>query len=247
MSCKHLILLAIISYFPGASLAQQAGDVDHAAIEDAVRGAEADAADFAASVAARAEAYADEALALTDSVNARLRDMEWQPDGSAIDLGAMLQSAPQISEARDAAPPPVGVLIFASFAMPEDALRALVLDAKSAEIPVVLRGFAGGSLTETARKMRNILGDDPDNHALGGVLIDPRAFRVFDIVDVPVFVATDAPLPDCDGLDCSAPAPAHDRIAGNMSLTAALTALATEGDNAKDKAGAALDRLEGAP
>ena len=246
MFCDRLLFSFAALLLVGHASAQEA-PIDQSAIEQAVRDAEADAAEFAASMAARAEAYADEALALTDSVNARLRDMEWQPDGSPIDLGAMLQSAPQISEARDTVPPPVGVLIFASFAMPEDALRALVLDAKAAEIPVVLRGFVGGSLAEAARQMRSILGDDPDNHALGGVLIDPRAFRVFEISDAPVFVATNAPLPDCDGLDCSAPAPAHDRIAGNMSLAAALTALATEDDNAKDKARAALNRLEGAP
>ncbi|MEL7539686.1 MAG: TrbC family F-type conjugative pilus assembly protein, partial [Pseudomonadota bacterium] len=85
------------------------------------------------------------------------------------------------------------------------------------------------------------------NEALGGVLIDPRAYRVLNVTEVPTFVSIAGPLPVCDGLDCSAPAPVHDRIGGNMTLRAALTALSNEGDAAPLQASAALARLEARP
>ena len=74
-----------------------------------------------------------------------------------------------------------------------------------------------------------------------------RAFRIFRVTEVPAFIVTSAPLPDCDGLDCDAPPPPHDRIAGNMSLGAALSALASEGTEAVPQARAALKRWEAQP
>ena len=238
--CASLLLSATGAY------AQDV--VDQKGIEDAVRAAEAEAADFAAEVAARAEAYAEEARALTDSVQGR-----WGETGAPIvtkdplDLDAMVAEAGAIGAAREGTSGPAGVLVFVSFSMPEHSLRQLVLDAHRAEVPVLLQGFVGGSLKETATRMQALLGPGAGQDLLGGVVIDPRAFRIFRVTEVPAFMATGAPLPDCDGLDCSAPPPPHDRIAGNMSLGAALSALASEGTEAVPQALAALKRSETRP
>jgi len=90
-------------------------------------------------------------------------------------------------------------------------------------------------------------GETAEADLLVGVLIDPRAYRVFEVTRAPTFIATAHPLPDCDGLNCAAPAPSHDRIAGNLTLSGALRALAAEGEAAPLQARAALERLEAGP
>ena len=47
----------------------------------------------------------------------------------------------------------------------------------------------------------------------------------------------------CGGLNCVSAAPAHDLIAGNISLPAALRQLASAGDQATDVSSSALERL----
>ncbi|WP_051882320.1 type-F conjugative transfer system pilin assembly protein TrbC [Parvularcula oceani] len=249
-----LALVVIFALAPYAQ-AQDKSQIGRERIEQAVRNAEDEAATFASEVAKRAEAYADDALALSEAVTERMEDVETGARAEGpIDVHAMLAGAPTIAEAARAEPPAAGVIVFASFAMPENSLRALVRDAHAAGVPVFLRGFKDGSLGATAKAMRSLLGPDGTVQAsatagqpLGGVAIDPRAFRVFGVAHVPVFVATDHALPDCDGLDCSAPPPPHARIAGNMSLTAALEALAEEGTVGRDTARAALARLGDRP
>ncbi|MEM6415610.1 MAG: type-F conjugative transfer system pilin assembly protein TrbC [Pseudomonadota bacterium] len=245
-------LLRIGGIITGASAvlianAQEAPPIDQEKIDQAIEDISPDVSAFAAEVAARAEAYSEEARTLTDGVMSRLgRDA----DVGDTEIDAVLALAPQISEARDAAATAsVGIMVFASFSMDSQALRSLVVDAHHAGVPVMLRGFSEGSLAMTARRMRDLLGEiesEEGLHAefLGGVVIDPRAYRIFNITDVPTFIALNGPLPDCDGLDCSAPPPPHDRLAGNMSLNAALSALASEGSEAPLQARAALTKLE---
>jgi conjugal transfer pilus assembly protein TrbC len=243
---RSVILCASLLLSATAAYAQDA--VDQKRIEEAVREAETEAAAFAAEVAARAEAYAEEARALTDSVHGQWGETAAPSVASEpVDLDAMVADAGAIRAARQEASSPAGVLVFVSFSIPEESLRQLVLDAHRAEVPVLLQGFVGGSLKETATRMRTLLGADTGQDLLGGVVIDPRAFRIFRVTEVPAFLATSAPLPDCDGLDCAAPPPPHDRIAGNMSLGAALSALASEGIEAVPQARAALTRWETRP
>ncbi len=245
---RSLLFACALCLTPMAAASQDLNADERLAIEEAVEAAEPDASAFATEIAARAERYAEEARELVDIVNTRIKAIEASPDDSVIDFGEMLQGAAQVAEIKDAPPPIAGVMVFVSFGMPEASLKALVVDARQAGIPVMLQGFVDGSLSATAQRMHDLLGDtggaEAQAQALGGVLIDPRAFRVFDVRDVPAFIATASPLPDCDGLTCSAPAPPHDRIAGNMSLKAALSALASEGRESPAQANAALQRLE---
>ena len=242
--CFRPVLFLAAALITGAlpSLAQEESEFSREAIEDAIREAQPSASAFAADVAARAEAFAAEAEALAVSV------FEAQtaapPQGLESILGDGISALP-VAEARNSEAGPAGVIVFASLSMPEPALKHLVQQAHKAEVPVMLRGFIGESLGDTARALHEKLGDETESgELLAGVLIDPRAFRIFDVREVPVFLATAHALPDCDGLNCSAPAPAHDRIAGNMSLKAALQALAEQGDAAPLQSAAALARLE---
>lgn len=251
--CFHVLRLFGLVIAQGLLIIANAQEteIDQAAIEDAVRKAQSEAAVFAADVAARAERYSEDARELADSLGDRISSVELEETpGGDIDFSNLLSSAASIAEVKDTPPPAIGVMVFASFSIPEPSLKALVVDAKAAGIPVVLQGFADGSLEQTAGKMADLLGHteglEAKAEALGGVVIDPRAFRVFGVSQVPTFISTAHALPECDGLDCSAPAPAHDRIAGNMSLGAALSALAREGRSAPYQANAALQRLEGA-
>lgn len=236
--------------FAGLVSAQELPPIDQDKIDAEIEAINPEVSAFATEVAKRAEAYAQDANTITDHVMSRLgKDVEV----GDTEIDSILALAPEISETREkAANTALGVIIFASFSMDEDALRSLVVDAHKAGVPIMLRGFADGSLSATAERMRNLLGEiegagGPEAEFLGGVVIDPRAYRVFRVDQVPTFIALDGPLPDCDGLDCSAPSPPHDRISGNISLSAALQALASEGDKAASHARTALATLEGTP
>ena len=139
--------------------------------------------------------------------------------------------------------------VFVSFSMPELALHALIRDARISGVPVYLRGFKDGSLAETARQARSILSDrrssNQNEDALDGFLIDPRAFKVFQVDRVPTFVAYQGSMPDCDNLYCEVAIPKHDRVAGNISLQSALEILSISGTIAPEQAKMALTRLEG--
>ncbi|MEM9838015.1 MAG: type-F conjugative transfer system pilin assembly protein TrbC [Pseudomonadota bacterium] len=235
--------LAAIGLLTTSLLVQPEPDqeIDRQAIEEAIQAAEEEARLFAITVAGKAEAYAEEAQALTDDVLSR--EVPGLETGTGpIDLDAMVAGMDGIVRERTRTGEEGGVYVLASLGMPEPSLKRLIEDAHRAEVPVVLRGFVGGSLAETARRIRAVIGVEAEG-VLGGVVIDPRVFRVFGAHEVPVFVATASPLPECDGLDCSAPPPPHDRIAGNVSLEAALTALVEEGDEGSAEAGKALARL----
>lgn len=252
--CFTATILALAVSAPALSWAQSEDELDRKKIDAAVREAETEAAAFAAEIARRAEDYAEEAMDLSASVMKKMKSVDTPPSDGPIDFADMLSGAPQIAQSATEAPPSAGVMVFASFSMPEESLRALVADARAAGVPVMLRGFVNGSLGETARAMHGLLSVGQEGVApedaqslLGGVMVDPRAFRIFDVTQVPAFIAANQPLPDCDGLDCSAAAPPHDRIAGNISLTAALETLASEGRNAPDAAATALAQLKGAP
>lgn len=244
-------LMGILVFFVSAIAgAQEAAPIDQQSIEQAVRDTEAQTSAFAAEVAARAEAYTEDARALAEGLGERIQSVDiGEPSDGDIDFSNLLAGAASIADVKDTPPPSIGVMVFVSFSIPDLPLKELVVDAREAGVPVVLQGFVDGSLEQTARRMADLIGhtDGPgaQAEALGGVIIDPRAFRVFEVHHVPTFISTAHPLPDCDGLDCSAPPPPHDRIAGNMSLAAALEALAREGTSAPSQAIAARARLEG--
>lgn len=140
------------------------------------------------------------------------------------------------------------IAVFVSFSMPKHSLKQLVVDAAKAGVPIYIRGFWNGSLAETvkfsSRLFDNSDAETQDKELLGGLLIDPRMFRIFQVDHVPTFLAFEGSLPDCDTLQCNVNMPEHDRLSGNISLKKALKTLANSGNVASEAVTLSLTRLE---
>ena len=139
------------------------------------------------------------------------------------------------------------VLIFTSLSVPAASWRQWSREAAATGVPLVMRGVGAGGLPETAKQIRARLGGYD-----AGIAIDPRLFRLFDIVRVPAVVVVPGGVPACRSRGCSDPgsgsgagdpAPPHDLVAGNIGLMAALEAVASEGDAGRAVARALLERL----
>jgi len=179
----------------------------------------------------RGDGYAAEAQALADHNTVQLaRGIAMNDDPAVRDAGAALGAGPP----KDGA-----AYVAVSLSMPQPALRALARDAEKAHVQMVIRGLEGGSFKTTLVKIRAIF----DEKSAAGLSIDPNVFRAFNVQSVPTFIVATAPAQACKGLGCVVPTPAHDQVAGNISLRAALTALAEEGDQASPVASSALARL----
>jgi len=75
----------------------------------------------------------------------------------------------------------------------------------------------------------------------GGLTIDPTLFRRFKVEAVPVYVVLAEPLATCESQGCAEdPLPRHDRVAGNISLQAALEMVARAKGDAAGQARVAL-------
>ena len=134
-----------------------------------------------------------------------------------------------------------GVYVAVSFSMPPQQLRILAADARKAGARVVIRGLVGGSFKATLLKAKEVF----DDQSTGGLAIDPQVFKAFSVDAVPTVIAAQGPIQPCGALGCTPVPPAFDKIAGNISLEAALQAIAGEGDSGRNIARAALDRLKG--
>ena len=79
-----------------------------------------------------------------------------------------------------------------------------------------------------------------------GVAIDPRLFRLFGIARVPAVVVVPGGVPPCRHRGCTdEQPPPFDRVSGNLSLAAALEAVAAEGDAGREVARRHLATLRG--
>ena len=133
------------------------------------------------------------------------------------------------------------ILIFTSLSVPAASWRQWARDAARTGAPLVLRGVGDGGLRATVKRIGERLGGQD-----AGVAIDPRLFRLFDIGRVPAVVAVPGGVPACRSRGCAHdPAPAHDRVAGNIGLAAALEAIAAEGGAGRAVARRHLARLRG--
>lgn len=123
------------------------------------------------------------------------------------------------------------LLTFVSFSMPDDSLKAILDQTARAGGVTVLRGLVDNSFKETALRVGKLTREHGP-----GVSVDPRLFAEHGVTTVPAFIV----------LNNNGGAESADKIAGNMSLAAALEAIAREGNN-KSIAQGLLDRLRGAP
>ena len=158
--------------------------------------------------------------------------------------GASPAPLPAERHAGDLSGPRTGtaeVLIFTSLSVPPESWRQWARDAARTGAPLVLRGVGEGGLPETAKRIGERLGG-----AEAGVAIDPRLFRLFGVTHVPAVAVVPAGVPPCRSRGCAGdPAPAHDLVAGNIGLIAALEAVADEGSVGRKAARRYLGRLSG--
>lgn len=118
-------------------------------------------------------------------------------------------------------------LIFVSFSLGEPALMQYAHEAKKAGAALVFRGLLGDSMKATVLKLQKIV-----QKTQASFLIDPLAFRRFDIQKVPAVVIT-------------GPAKNHfDVVYGLTTLEYALEKMAHKGDAAL-QAASALQKLRG--
>ena len=146
-----------------------------------------------------------------------------------------------VSDAGPGGAPTAEVLLFTSLAVPAASWRASARDAARIGAPLVLRGVVEESLPATARRIAARLGG-----ANAGVAIDPRLFRLFGIARVPAVVVVPGGVPPCRSRGCADDVPPpFDRVSGNLSLAAALEAVAAEGDAGRATARRHLATLRG--
>ena len=133
------------------------------------------------------------------------------------------------------------ILLFTSLSVPASSWRQWARNAARIGAPLVMRGVGEGSLRATVKRIGDRLGGHD-----AGVAIDPRLFRLFGIERVPAVVVVPGGVPACANRGCAGdPAPAHDRVTGNIGLAAALEAVAAEGSAGRDVARRHLARLRG--
>ena len=133
------------------------------------------------------------------------------------------------------------IILFTSLAVPAASWRQWARDAARIGAPMVLRGVGDGGLRATVKRIGPRLGGHD-----AGVAIDPRLFRLFGIARVPAVVVVPGGVPPCVSRGCSDDAaPPHDLVTGNIGLSAALEAVAAEGNAGRDVAYRHLGRLEG--
>lgn len=134
------------------------------------------------------------------------------PGGTSGTAGTMagLQQAPS--------PVPARLYVFVSFSMPQASLHRLAAQAASLQVPLVLRGMVGESLSATATRAAAVVQAVPG----ASFEIDPMAFRRFGITQVPSFVIA-APAPACTTV--CLPGDAGQIVIGDVTLSYALAQL----------------------
>ena len=120
-------------------------------------------------------------------------------------------------------------VLLVSLGMPDSTLKSYLKQAKSYQIPVVIRGLYTdkknqsshpyvGSFQDTAMRVKELVGESN----LGGVSIDPTLFRAFGIKVVPAFVVYDEQQSCLEKSNRSfypvCPANTFDVVFGNLSI-----------------------------
>lgn len=133
-----------------------------------------------------------------------------------------------------------GVMVFVSLGMPPEVLRQILMEAHQLNIPVVVRGVLHNNFKESAQVLFGILHPANEPPIEGGVEIDPKWFKEFNITEVPAVVAIGS-APPCFGPSCKIPP--YDIVYGNIPIPKALTMIVEEGDAAPDVARRCLTHL----
>ena len=137
------------------------------------------------------------------------------------------------------------LMVFLTLSMPDEALAGWLDQTARAGGVAVIRGLHEDRLSTTLDRITRLQERAPVTRTRGGVSIDPSAFNRFGVAVAPTVIVLSGVLPPCTSRGCSDdPAPAHDRIAGNITLKHALRLLAADGDAAPLLARQHLNILE---
>jgi len=117
---------------------------------------------------------------------------------------------------------PTQLLVFISFSMPRESLKATAISVKRAGGTLVLRGLVENSLKKTIAKIQSIFGAD----YFSVLTIDPVAFKTFDIQAVPAVVVTQHSRPESE----NAHSISFDIVRGDAGLIYVLKKIAVEGE-----------------
>jgi conjugal transfer pilus assembly protein TrbC len=132
------------------------------------------------------------------------------------------------------------VFLLASFSMPVESLRAVMVEAMALEVPIIMRGFVNNSAFETQAALQSVFGDDADAVGFG---IDPTIFARFGVESVPQLIVTKEPLEVCEMQGCVGETPpVFDVVKGNIPIRAALEMIVQGRGDAAEAAGVALAR-----
>lgn len=117
-----------------------------------------------------------------------------------------------------------GVMVFVSLSMPDTALRQLLKQSQTYQVPLVIHGVLPEGFVPTTSRIQSLL-EMPDGTTLdSGIAISPAWFRQFNITHVPAFVSIDEA---CSEQRCDEGS--YDIVYGNLSLPNALSIL-SQGD-----------------
>ncbi|MEI8055418.1 MAG: type-F conjugative transfer system pilin assembly protein TrbC [bacterium] len=105
-------------------------------------------------------------------------------------------------------------IIFVSFSMPSLSLKQVIHDASIYQVPVVIRGLYKNSFRKTIEKIFDLIKENNK----GGIAINPRWFKEYDIKAVPAVVVTQK-----HGTK-------SDVVYGNIPLKKALSIIVDRGD-----------------
>lgn len=134
-----------------------------------------------------------------------------------------------------------GLLVFVSLSMPRPTLQRLVDQAARAKASIILRGFANGSLRDTAAQVQGLIGSRQV-----AVQIDPQAFDRYAVTRVPTFVLVrDGTRPVACASGSCAPADSFLRTSGDVSLDYALEHMRRSAPGFGPPADTFLKRIKG--
>lgn len=124
---------------------------------------------------------------------------------------------------------PEQAIVFVSFSMPDLSLKQIIYDASRYQIPVVVRGLYKNSFRKTLEKIFELVKENNK----GGVAINPKWFKEYDIKAVPAVVVVQR---------YETTGTKSDVVYGNIPLKKALSIIAKRGV-ASNEAQAVLNRV----
>lgn len=181
-----------------------------------------------------------------------------KPDdfGTSVDFDVLRKSAldnPRVRALLGADPvegdgPPVRgeakygnsqIFLFASFSMPPNSLRSIMVESERFNVPILMRGFVDNSVFKTQEALVRVFGEQADTI---GFNIDPTAFTRFGVETVPKIVVVAEALDVCTSEGCLNEDPIeYDIIGGNIPLEESLRIIAAGDGEASLIAQAALE------